>query len=152
MEETEKSMKSLNPIEESIPKITLENFNLELNDIIYSINISKNDNNEKILISAKNESENDVLQNLNYFENSFSLDELISKSKPFKLCDTIDDAFDIFIDILKAQKAFLDNKKNEEEENEVNNCILFGIKISLPGGKEQDVKFELNQKKLDKDE
>ena len=152
MEETEKSMKSLNPIEESIPKITLENFNLELNDIIYSINISKNDNNEKILISAKNESENDVLQNLNYFENSFSLDELISKSKPFKLCDTIDDAFDIFIDILKAQKAFLDNKKNEEEENEVNNCILFGIKISLPGGKEQDVEFELNQKKLGKDE
>ena len=152
MEETEKSMKSLNPIEESIPKIKLENFYLELNDIIYLINISKNDNNEKILISAKNESENDVLQNLNYFENSFSLDELISKSKPFKLCDTIDDAFDIFIDILKAQKAFLDNKKDEVEENEVNNCILFGIKISLPGGKEQDVEFELNQKKLGKDE
>ena len=76
MEETEKSMKSLNPIEESFPKIILENFYLELNDIIYSINISKNDNDEKILISAKNESENDVLQNLNYFENSFTLDEL----------------------------------------------------------------------------
>lgn len=151
MEETDKSMKSLNPIEESIPKINIENFYLELNDIIYSINISKNDNDEKILISAKNESENDVVQNLNYFENSFSLDELISKSKPFKLCDTIDDALDIFIDILKAQKAFLDNKQDEENENGIHNSILFGVKISLPGGKEQDVEFELNQKKLDKD-
>ena len=151
MEETDKSMKSLNPIEESIPKINIETFYLELNDIIYSINISKNDNDEKILISAKNESENDVVQNLNYFENSFSLNELISKSKPFKLCDTIDDALDIFIDILKAQKAFLDNKQDEENENGIHNSILFGIKISLPGGKEQDVEFELNQKKLDKD-
>lgn len=80
------------------------------------------------------------------------MDELISKSKPFKLCDTIDDALDIFIDILKAQRAFLDNKKDEEKKNGGNNSILFGIKISLPGGKEQDVEFELNQKKLDKDE
>ena len=152
MEEKEKSMRFLKPIEESISRIISDNFYLELDDILYSINISKNESSDKIIISAQNETESDVVNNSNYFENSFSLEDLISKSKPFKLCDTIDDAVDIFEDIFKASKAFLDYKK-EDENNEkiIKTSIILIIRVSLPGGKEENVEFELSQKKLDKD-
>lgn len=146
MEENEKSLKSLNQKEEN-----LDTFYLSLDNNIYSINITKNNNNDKIIISAKSGSERNIVNNLCFYDNSFSLQELISKSKPFKLCDTINDAYNIFIDIIKAQKVFL-KKSDDVEEYKPYNILIFVIKISLPGGQEQDVEFELNQKQMDKDQ
>lgn len=151
MEENEKSLKSLNQKEENLSKINIDTFYLSLDNNIYSINITKNDNNDKIIISAKSGSERNIVNNLCFYDNSFSLEELILKSKPFKLCDTIDDAYNIFIDIIKAQKIFL-KKPDDVEEYKPYNILIFVIKISLPGGQEQDVEFELNQKQMDKDQ
>ena len=110
MEENEKSVKSLNKKEEeSLLKTDINNFYLVLDNYLYSLNVTKNDNNKKIVITAKNDAENNILNNLCFYENSFSLEDLIIKSKPFKLCDTIDEALNIFMDILKANKAYLNH-------------------------------------------
>ena len=152
MEENEKSFKSLNKKEEeSLLKTDINNFYLVLDNNLYSLNVTKNDNNKKIVISAKNDAENNILNNLCFYENSFSLEDLIIKSKPFKLCDTIDDAFNIFLDIIKAQKVFLKKSEDTEEYNPYK-IIVFVIKVSLPGGQEQEVEFVLKPKKMDKDQ
>lgn len=137
--------------EEQISKINEDKFYIPLNSELYSINITKNKNNDKLIIKAKKEIINSIHNSLNYYENTFSLEDLINKSKPFKLCDTIDEALNIFMDILKANKAYL-NHIEEEKEIQINNSLIFVIKISLPGGQEEDVEFELLPKIMDKDE
>ena len=137
--------------EEPISKINEEKFYIPLNSELFSINITKNKNNDKLIIKAKKEILNSIHNSLNYYENTFSLEDLINKSKPFKLCDTIDEALNIFMDILKANKAYL-NHIEEEKEIQINNSLIFVIKISLPGGQEEDVEFELLPKIMDKDE
>ena len=137
--------------EEQISKINEDKFYIPLNSELYSINITKNKNNDKLIIKAKKEILNSIHNSLNYYENTFSLEDLINKSKPFKLCDTIDEALNIFMDILKANKAYL-NHIEEEKEIQINNSLIFVIKISLPGGQEEDVEFELLPKIMDKDE
>jgi hypothetical protein len=152
MEENEKSARSLNQKEDdSLSKTNINNFYLVLDNSIYSVNVTKNKNNEKIFISAKSSEDNNIVNNLCFYENCFSLEELIIKSKPFKLCDTIDDAFNIFIDLIKAQKVFLKKSEYAEEYNP-NSILIFVIKVSLPGGQEQEVEFELKPKKMDKDQ
>ena len=106
----------------------------------YSINIGKNNKKEKIIITVKYKD----IHNLTYYQNSYTLKELISKSKPFKLCDSIDDAHNIFIDILERNKMFMLIDEN--------NNFIFVIKISYPGGYEQNVEFHLEKKNLSKDE
>ena len=149
MEEIEKSMKVLNEKENDFQKINNDNFFFDLDDKLYSLNISKNYNNDKIIIKAKLESNTNI--NNNYFENCFSLKELIIKSKPFKLCDTIDEALNIFIDILKAKNAYL-NKESVNNIDKTSNKLLFIIKINFPGGQQQNAEFELYQKQMNKDE
>jgi hypothetical protein len=152
MEENEKSARSLNQKEDdSLSKTNINNFYLVLDNSIYSVNVTKNKNNEKIFISAKSSEDNNIVNNLCFYENCFSLEELIIKSKPFKLCDTIDDAFNIFIDLIKAQKVFLKKSEYAEEYNP-KSILIFVIKVSLPGGQEQEVEFELKPKKMDKDQ
>ena len=153
MEENEKLTKSLNQGEEYIWNNNTNNYYLPLNNNIYSINVIKDENKKKIIIKAKNESTTNFVNNLYYYENSFSLEELITKSKPFKLCDTIDDALQIFIDIFQRNKVFLNKVFQEGNYNdELDDVIFFVIKISLPGGQEQDVEFELKKQNFNKDE
>ena len=149
MEENDKSMKSLNSKEEPSSKINKDNFFLTINNDIYSLNLTKNEKNDKIIIKANIET--NLYNNSKYYENSFSLEELISKSKPFKLCDTLDEALNIFLDILNAKKASL-YIEDENNDSNINNNLLFVIKISLPGGQEQNAEFELFPKKMNKDE
>ena len=152
MKENEKSDRSLNQKEDdSLSKTNINNFYLVLDNSIYSVNVTKNKNNEKIFISAKSGEDNNIVNNLCFYENCFSLEELIIKSKPFKLCDTIDDAFNIFIDLIKAQKVFLKKSEYAEEYNPYS-ILVFVIKLSLPGVQEQEVEFELKPKKMDKDQ
>jgi hypothetical protein len=152
MKENEKSERSLNQKEDdSLSKTNINNSYLVLDNCIYSVNVTKNKNNEKIFISAKSGEDNNIVNNLCFYENCFSLEELIIKSKPFKLCDTIDDAFNIFIDLIKAQKVFLKKSEYAEEYNPYS-ILVFVIKVSLPGGQEQEVEFELKPKKMDKDQ
>ena len=149
MKEVEKSSKYLNEKGEDFPKASNNTFFFDLYNDIYSMNITKNESNDKLIINAK--LENNINDNFIYYENSFSLKDLIKKSKPFKLCDTIDESLNIFLDILKAKKASL-NKENEDNNNDMNNKLLFIVKISFPGGQEQNAEFELFQKQMNKDE
>ena len=115
------------------------NYTLLQNDQ-YSINISKDNKNQRIMITVKNLD----IHNLTYYQNSYSLKELILKSKPFKLCDSVDEAHDIFIDIIKRKKMFMLIDENDK--------FFFVIKVSYPGGQEQNVEFNLMKKNISKDE
>ena len=77
-----------------------------------------------------------------FYINKFSLEALIEHSKVFKICDDLDEAFDIIVQILEKQKAFI----NIIDENE----ISLIIKVDLPGGKKQEANLILNKKKKNK--
>ena len=74
-----------------------------------------------------------------FYINKFSLEALIELSKVFKICDDLDEAFDIIVQIIEKQKAFI----NIIDENE----ISLIIKVDLPGGKKQEANLILNKKK-----
>ena len=77
-----------------------------------------------------------------FYEKSFSLENLINLSKGFRVCENIDEAYDIFEEIFEAKKAQI---KNINE-----NSILLVINVSLPGGKIQQAELELNKKEMNK--
>ena len=77
-----------------------------------------------------------------FFQKSFSLDNLIHISRGFKICENIDEAFDILEEIFEGKKATI------KIVNE--NSILLAINVSLPGGTIQEGILELNKKEMDK--
>ena len=78
-----------------------------------------------------------------FYSNIFSLDSLIKLSRGFKICEDINEAYDIIEEILEKQKASI----NHSNENE----LSLNIKVDLPGGKIQDVNLFLNKKEINKD-
>ena len=64
-------------------------------------------------------------------------------SRGFKICEDINEAFDIIEQIFENQKANI--KYNNENE------VLLIIKVDLPGGKVQDVNLPLNKKEMNKE-
>lgn len=128
-----------------ISKELSSEYQLILNNINYNLFLSKNKDKKIILrlleeLIVYNEKEAPF-----YFQSEYSLNELIETNKIFKLCDSIIDAYDIFVDILKANKVFL-------KESECNKTMTFIMEISLPGGKTQQIEFELKRKQMTKDE
>lgn len=61
-----------------------------------------------------------------FFQKSLSLDNLVHLSRGFKICENIDEVFDILVEIFEGKKA---QNKNINE-----NSILLAISISLPRG------------------
>ena len=78
-----------------------------------------------------------------FYSNVFSLEALIKLSKGFKVCEDINEAFDIIEQIFEKQKATI--KHNNENE------LLLTIKVDLPGGTIQEVNLLLNKKEMNKD-
>ena len=77
-----------------------------------------------------------------YYSNFFSLENLVKLSKGFKICEDINEAYDIVEQIFENKKSVL--KYNNENE------ILVIIKVDLPGGKMQEVNLALNKKEMNK--
>ena len=78
-----------------------------------------------------------------FYSNIFSLEDLVKLSRGFKICEDINEAFDIIEQIFENQKANI--KYNNENE------VLLIIKVDLPGGKVQDVNLPLNKKEMNKE-
>ena len=67
---------------------------------------------------------------------------MVKLSKGFKICEDINEAYDIVEQIFENKKSVL--KYNNENE------ILVIIKMDLPGGKMQEVNLALNKKEMNK--
>ena len=103
----------------------------------YLIKFGEN-NNKKIFIQAY---QKDHVSNY-YYQSEYTIDDFQNMSKGFKMCDNINEILEIMNEIYTSKKA---NIKNEKEKKRIN---IF-LKISLWGGKEQEIKLNLNQKTSD---
>ena len=73
---------------------------------------------------------------------NFSLKNLTELSKAFRVCDSLDEAFDTIVSIYESKKIIL-NKNNDE--------MVMILKADLPNGKTEEAKLILRKKELKKD-
>ena len=99
----------------------------------------------RLNLSSKINIEANELEKINgvFYSNIFSLEDLVKLSRGFKICEDINEAFDIIEQIFENQKANI--KYNNENE------VILIIKVDLPGGKVQDVNLSLNKKEMNKE-
>ena len=110
--------------------------NINVGNDFYNIELSKLNNGEdnSILITARNINNNSL-----YYQNHFSLDELMSLSKTFRFCDDISEALNIISKIFESEnKYYISNGEDE---------LILHLKINLPSGDEQEI--QLNLKKIE---
>ena len=77
-----------------------------------------------------------------FYSNTFSLEALVKLSRGFKICEDINEAYDIIEQIFENKKSTI-KYLNENE-------LLLIIKVDLPGGKIQEVNLTLNKKEMNK--
>ena len=77
-----------------------------------------------------------------YYSNNFSLDNLIKLGKGFRVCDTIEEAYDIIASNIETKKSSLTIIKDNE--------ISLNLKLDLPGGKVEETKLNLYKKEINK--
>ena len=73
---------------------------------------------------------------------NFSLKNLTELSKAFRVCDSLDEAFDTIVSIYESKKIIL-NKNNDE--------MVIILKADLPNGKTEEAKLILRKKEVKKD-
>ena len=98
----------------------------------------------KITLSSNILIEINELENIKglFYSKSFSLEDLITISKGFKICDNINEAYDILEEIFQDKKALV------KYTNE--NIIVLVINVSLLGGRIQQAELPLNLKEVNK--
>ena len=114
-----------------------QTFEIPSNNSLYSIEISKTKNEKEDSIIFKAFDKN-YLSNILY-ENSFNLEKLISFSQLFKLCETLDDAYNIIL------KTF---QNKEEVKVEKDGKLYLSIDFKLPNSKLEKIKIPLEKGKM----
>ena len=77
-----------------------------------------------------------------FFIKEFSLEDLIKINKIFKVCETINEAYDILEEIFESKKSSIKPKDN--------NSLILIWDIRLPGGKIQNTEISLDKKEINK--
>ena len=119
-----------------LPKVQKsKEYKLESEGKIFSI---------KILLSSNIIFEIYELEIIQYsfYTKEFSLEDLIKISKIFKVCESINEAYDIIEEIFEA--------KNSSIKLREDNTVLLNININLPGGKTQNAEVSLSKKEINK--
>ena len=125
-------MESLSP-----PSVVqkVKEYKLESEDKIFKIKLSLSSN---IIIEIH---ELNKIQGSFYIK-EFSLDELVKISRGFKICENINEAYEILEDIFEAKKYSIKLKED--------NSITLNINVFLPGGRTQSAELSLNKKEINK--
>ena len=95
----------------------------------YSIRINKTKLN--ILIEA-----NQIHASNTSYQIELNFNDFQQISKGFKMCDTLDEIYDVIQTIFTSNKVTIIKK---------NNCLIIILKIILIGGKEHEINIELNK-------
>ena len=98
----------------------------------------------KIILSSNIIIEIYELEKIQYllYIKGFSLEDLIKTNKIFKVCETINEAYNIFEEILEANISSIKLKED--------NSLILIINILLPGGKTENVEISLNKREISK--
>jgi len=70
------------------------------------------------------------------------LEDLIKINKIFKVCETINEAYDILEEIFESKKSSIKPKED--------NSLILILDIRLPGGKNQNTEISLDKKEINK--
>lgn len=92
-----------NKITESSKAKKIENFDINSDYGIYTVEISKSQKEKNDCIHFKAYSKNHISSAV--YQKSFNFDALLEISKVFKLCDTIDDALNIILETFKNKEV-----------------------------------------------
>ena len=122
---------------EIIENSKIQTFEINSNNFLYSIEISKTKNDQEEGISFKALDKNYV-PNVS-FQNFFNLEALLKFSSIFKFCDTIDDALNIILQTFKTKEI-----KISKDENNIYLCI--DLKLNNNNGDE--IRIPLEKEKI----
>ena len=92
-----------NKIAESSKEKKIENFDINSDYGVYTVEISKSQKEKKDCLYFKAYSKNHISSAV--YQKSFNFDALLEISKVFKLCDTIDDALNIILETFKNKEV-----------------------------------------------
>ena len=92
-----------NKITESSKAKKIENFDINSDYGVYTVEISKSQKEKNDCIHFKAYSKNHISSAV--YQKSFNFDALLEISKVFKLCDTIDDALNIILETFKNKEV-----------------------------------------------
>ena len=123
-------------IEEEIKDI--REYNLNSNNKVFSVKIGRSNNSQKIVFMIQ---EINSLQNYNY-RSDFSLEDLKSLSKLFRIFDSIEEAFNEINGIIKNKKLLI-----KEESNEINLYLT----LSNLSSKTETICIKIKKKNLSND-
>ena len=118
------------------PKIIKE-FDIELNKEIYTLKVGKFPNEENIYFIA-NQKNNSLL----LFEGNYSLNDLCKLNQSFRFFISIDDLINVFEDMIKNKKIFMEKSQND------NLSLKLGMLISNFMGKEDKILIDLKLNEL----
>ena len=123
---------------ETPPPIQIQKF------IEYTIESEGNKFNVKIILSSNIIIEICALEKIqsSFYINEFSLEELIKLSKGFKICEDINEAYEILMEIFESKKSSIKLKED--------NSVILTINVALPGGKTQSAELLLKGKEINK--
>ena len=116
-----------------------KNYDLIFEKQAFRIFISKNEENNKIIIKAF---KINTLENL-YYETSMSLEEIIKLDNILKACEKIEEIYTLIINFLEEKKVSVVRIND--------NYLILGLKIITMLGKEKIVELQLIQKKINQD-
>jgi len=114
-------------------------FKLNSEKDTFQIKIGKNESKNKIIFHALKL--NELVQN--FYENSFTFDELVQLDKTFRAYDELEEIFLIILNIFQEQKTIIKEVKDE--------FITLGLKISSITGKEKLIEIKMFKKEMNQD-
>ena len=111
----------------------LKEFNFE--NLKYLFKFGKSSNNEEFIIYAQVEN----IISSEYYQNSFTLQQLQQINKCFRLFDTIDETIENFKDIISEKKLYI---------KKINDGLSLTFKINKIGKGEEEINLELKKRQL----
>ena len=128
-------------------------YELDLNNITYTILIGYSKENNSLLIKASPPDSDDILV-YTYHEAIFTFEKLTKLSKSFRMYDSIEEIFSAICCIFENKKSFLkQNFSNEIDNgnNDIKELISLVIIVGSVTGKENEIFLDLVKKEIVKE-
>ena len=128
-------------------------YELDLNNITYTILIGYSKENNSLLIKASPPDSDDILV-YTYHEAIFTFEKLTKLSKSFRMYDSIEEIFSAICFIFENKKSFLkQNFSNEIDNgnNDIKELISLVIIVGSVTGKENEIFLDLVKKEIVKE-
>ena len=113
-------------------------FNLEFDNLKYLIKFGKSSNKEELIIYIKEEN----ILNSEYYQNSYTLQQLQKINKHFRVFDNIDETIENFKDIISEKRLII---------KKINDVLYIIFKINKIGKGEEEINLEFKKSKLGTD-